>query len=49
MNKLLPIFILCFTLFASQNLSAQKKATDITTEEAEFKEGDIELSLGVGV
>jgi hypothetical protein len=51
MKNLLSILTLCLVLFASQTVSAQKKSnpTDITTKEAEFKAGDIEISAGVGL
>ena len=45
MKNLLTLTILCFVLFATQNVFAQ----NVTKEEVEFKKGDVELSLGVGI
>lgn len=51
MKNLLPIFTFCLALFATQNLFAQKKSnpTDVTRAEVEFKKGDVEVGVGVGL
>jgi len=50
MKNLLPILAVCLiTLLTTQSTFAQKLNTDITTEEAEFKKGDVEIGVGVGL
>ncbi len=43
-NSIAILFALCFSLFTQQAF-----AQNVTREEVEFKKGDIELSMGVGL
>lgn len=45
MKNLLPVIALCCALFVSQNVFAQ----NVTTEEVEFKKGNLEFGIGIGI